>query len=282
MTHTLAAIVAVLCAPALAQAQVSFDEARKDESKRLAYLAGHLDKLVTKDKAAKVGISGWYYLPNAEHKQKATDALKAAYQKDGRQFFFQRELPGLLAPLESPALRVLPYYREDDTAGSQTKAGILLVENLFGLAGEDEVRSLLEDYAGTVIDIRENSLKTEDRELDANIPALKMVSHTSLIRLWGLSIQLEKILKGERKVSDPFKAEIQKQYLATLKAFVLQLRKEHKIFDDNNENTLQKEIIDYLDFVFDFMKKRFAAAGYEHKPLDKEKIPSDYALEKKG
>ncbi len=272
---------AILATLALAQGQVSFDEAKKDPSKRPAWLGQHLDKWVTKDKAAKLGISGWHYMADEAQKQKGLDALQAAYKKDGRAFFFQRELPTVLAPLESPALRALPFYREDDIAGEAKRQGILLVGNLFDLAGEDEAKSVLEDYAATVIDIRENNLKTEDRELDANIPALKMVSHQSLIRLWAQSVQLRKILKGERKVSDGFMKEVEKQYLGTLKAFVLQLRKEHKIFDDNNENTLQKEIIDYLDFVFDFMKKQLAAAGVVHKPLDKEKIPAEYALEKK-
>ena len=142
--------------------------------------------------------------------------------------------------------------------------------DLFTLANEDEARSCVEDYAAAVVHIREKNLKVGDMELDANIPALKLVSHRSLIQVWAQMIQLEKILAGKRKVSDAFKADLTKQYLGTHKLYSLAFAKEKKVYDDNNENTLQKEIVDFLDFIFKEMHLRIGAAGLEHKLVNKE------------
>jgi hypothetical protein len=267
MIRTLAAFLALASA---AQAQVTFDQARADASKREAYV----QQLFADVKGV---VKAVVYLPTQE--AAAKDAVKAAYKEDGREFYFEREIKGVLAKQEPAPLRVLPYYREDAVAGAQQKTGVLVAGDLFTLASEDEVKSVVDDFAKTVIRIREDGLKTEDRELDANIPALKVIAHTSLIKLWAQSVQLEKIFKGERKVSDPFREAAVREYLATVKAFGVQLLKEKKIYDDNNENTLQKEIIDYLDFVWAFLHKRIEAAGYKH--VLKDKAAQDYALEKK-
>lgn len=266
---------------------VRFEEAKADPAKRLAYLAAKLDPLVyDKDKNPGGLVQGWYFLPETRHGSErcrcgacARAAIREVYKTEGREFYFERELPGLLASVEVPTLRVLPYYSEDYGAAGQAKAGILVVGDLFALAGEDEVRSVLEDYTLTVLKVREEGLKIEERELDTNIPALKTIGHASLIRLWGQLAQLEGILKGTRHVSDDFRKETVRQYLATYRTFMTQFLKEKKIYDDNNENTLQKEIVDFLQVVVQTIHARVGALGYEHKLLDK--ATQEHALEKK-
>lgn len=276
-----------LLAAAAPSRSATFEEAKADPAKRLAYLASKLDPLVyDKDKNPAGLIRGWYYVPEAVHGAAgcrcgacARAAIREVYKAEGREFYFERELPGILASLEVPTLRVLPYYSEDYGAAAQAKAGILLVGDLFALAHEDEARSALEDYALTVIKVREEGLKIEDRELDTNIPALKTIGHASLIRLWGQLAQLEGILKGARKVSDGFRQEAVRQYLATYRTFMTQFLKEKKIYDDNNENTLQKEIVDFLQLVLQTIDARVGALGYRHKLVDK--ATQEHALEKK-
>jgi hypothetical protein len=271
-------LLATLAAALLPRA-VTFDEAKKDASKRQAYLAQSLDKLV-----AEGLIKGWFYQPDAEQAKKAKEAVRQVYKADGREFYFEKEYPNVLAPIESAAMRALPYYSEEYVAGSGGKGGLLIVGDVFALAGEDEVKSVLEDYALTVIKIRELGLKVKDaegeeRELDANVPALKTISHLSLIRLWGQLAQVENLLKGTRRVSDDFRKEAVKQYLASYRLFSTQFLKEKKIYDDNNENTLQKEIVDFLDVVLKTIQARVAGAGYQHKLVDK--ATQEHALEKK-
>jgi hypothetical protein len=266
---------------------VTFEEAKASPAKRPAYLAAKLDPLVyDKDKNPAGLIRGWYFVPETSHGAAgcrcgacARAAIREVYKAEGREFYFERELPGILASLEAPTLRVLPYYSEDYGAAAQAKAGLVLVGDLFALGGEDEAASVLEDYALTVIKVREEGLKIEDRELDTNIPALKTIGHVSLIRLWGQLAQLEGILKGRRKVSDGFRQEAIRQYLATYRAFMTQFLKEKKIYDDNNENTLQKEIVDFLKVVLQAIDARVEAMGYRHKLLDK--ATQEHALEKK-
>ena len=67
-----------------------------------------------------------------------------------------------------------------------------------------------------------------------------------------------------------FKADLTKQYLATHKVYSQQFAKERKVYDDNNENTLQKEIVDFLDCVWKDMHKRIEAGGLEHKLVSKD------------
>src|SRR5204862_4547303 len=125
----------------------------------------------------------------------------------------------IFAPLESPARRATAWYSESVSAGAGTKSGIVLVGDLFTLGGEDEAKSVVQDYALGLVKMREEGLKVKDLELDANIPALKLVSNKSLLPLYAQAAQLESILKGSRKVSDGFKAELTKQYLATHSLF---------------------------------------------------------------
>ncbi len=65
--------------------------------------------------------------------------------------------------------------------------------------------------------------------------------------------------------------------MASHKLFLRQFAKEQKIFDDNNENTLQKEIVDFLGFMKDLVYKNLKKAGLEHKAIDKDKL--EYSLE---
>jgi hypothetical protein len=261
-------------------AGVTFDEAKADASKRHAYVAQLLDKQIyDKDKNPNGLIQAWYYVADEKQKSEAEAAIKARYVKDGRGFFFDREVKGIFAPLESTARRATPWYSDQVAAGSGSHSGILLVGDLFALGSEEEARSVVEDYALGLVKMREAGLKVKDQELDANIPALKLVSNRSLLPLYAQAAQLEAILKGTRKVSDGFKKNLTEQYLATHSVFGKDFAKEKKVYDDNNENTLQKEIVDFLDECFKFNQERFAGLGYSHKLVNKD--TQEYSLEKK-
>jgi hypothetical protein len=87
---------------------VTFDEAKADASKRMAYIGGLLDKHVfDKDKNPKGDLQAWYYVADKDQRAAAEAAIKARYDKDGRGFYFQKELAGIFAPLDfrRPAAR---------------------------------------------------------------------------------------------------------------------------------------------------------------------------------
>ena len=259
---------------------VTFDEAKADASKRMAYIGAILDKHVfDKDKNPKGDIQAWYYVADKDQRAAAEAAIKARYDKDGRGFYFQKELAGIFAPLDCAVRRATPWYSDQVAAGAGNHTGILLVGDLFTLGGEEEAKSVLEDYVLPLVVMRETGLKVKDLELDANIPALKLVSNKSLLPLFAQANQLEAILKGGRKVSDGFKTELTKQYLATHAVFGKMFAHEKKVYDDNNENTLQKEIVDFLDECFKFGHERFDKLGYQHKLVNKEN--HEWTLEKK-
>lgn len=241
---------------------ISFEEAKKDPAKRKAYVEQVTAPL-------KGEVKGIFYMGDEAQAAAAKAELQLQWKAEGRQFFFEKESKPVLALLENPSLRILPVYREGSIAGSGKKEGVVLVGDLFSLAGPDEVQSCL-DFASTVVKVRESNLKIGEMELDANIPALKLVSHRSLIQVWAQAMQVEQILKGKRKVSDAFRADTLKQYLGTHKLYSVHFAKEKKVYDDNNENTLQKEIVDFLDFISKEMHARFAAGGLEHKVVSKE------------
>ena len=259
---------------------VTFDEAKADASKRAAYVAQLLDPQVfDKDKNPKGLLKAWYYVADEKQKAAAEEAIKAQYTKDGRGFFFPKEVKAIFAPLESPSRRATPWFGNNVTAGNNTHAGILLVGDIFSLGSEEEARSVVEDYALGLVKLVEAGLKVKDQELDANIPALKQVSTRSLLPLYAQAGQLESILKGTRKVSDGFKKDLTQQYVGTLGVFGKDFAREKKVYDDNNENTLQKEIVDFLDECFKFNQERFTALGYTHKLVNKE--AHEYSLDKK-
>jgi hypothetical protein len=259
---------------------VTFDEAKADASKRMAYIGGLLDKHVfDKDKNPKGTIQAWYYVVDKDQRAAAEAAIKARYEKDGRAFYFPKEVAAIFAPLDSAVRRATPWYSDMVAAGAGSHTGILLVGDLFTLGGEEEAKSVIEDYALPLVGMREAGLKVKDLELDANIPALKLVSNKSLLPLFAQAGQLEAILKGGRKVSDGFKTELTKSYLATHAVFGKQFAHEKKVYDDNNENTLQKEIVDFLDECFKSNLERFDKLGYQHKLVSKEN--HEYSLDKK-
>jgi hypothetical protein len=278
-------VVALLLMAGAAAAQ-SFDDAKKDPSKRAAYLDGLLGKLACTQGHKQAALKGFCILSEAKHAEKgchcakcAQDLIRAEYKAENREFFFEKEIKGVLGPVESGQLRLFPFYRDSAVSGTHEHAGILLVGDLFALKSEDEVRSLVEDYLSTYLKTREMGYKVEDRELDTFVPALKMISNTSLLHLDARSIQIEAILKGTRKVSEEFKQETLKQYLVSYQLFARQFAKEKKVYDDNNENTLQKEVVEYLDFIRQHIQKRLAAAGLEHKVVKQETF--EYTLEAK-
>lgn len=265
---------------AIPQGAPTFDQAKADPSKRAAYLDQKLGPLVfDKDKNPKGLVKACFYLPDAAQLDAAREKVKAEYAKDGRAFFFAREFKAMETTLQSSAVRVLAYYRNGVAAGSQGKEGILLVGDLFTLAGEEDVKSLLEDYLPTYLRLAEDGIKVQDREVDTFVPALRQMSYSSLIPALAQADQLEKIEKGGRKVSDAFKAETVKSYLATYSLYSRAHAKEKKVYDDNNENTLQKEIVDTLDFLRGHLHERFQKMGLEHKAVNKEN--HEYNLEKK-
>ena len=258
----------------------SFDEAKADASKRMPYLQAILDPLVfNKEKNPKGILKAWYYVADEKQQAEAQDAIKAVFKAEGREFFFSKEVKNIFAPLESAARRATPWYSDRVSAGNETKSGILLVGDIFALATEDEAKSVLEDYALALVKLKESGLKVGDLELDANIPALKLVSNKSLLPLWAQSGQLEAVAKGTRKVSDGFKKDLQSQYLTTHQVFSRQYAQEKKVFDDNNENTLQKEIVDFLTECWKADHARIEGAGFKLTLTNKEN--HEYSLDKK-
>lgn len=257
---------------------VSFDEAKADPAKRQAYLAGLLDgKVFDKANNPKGVLKAWFYVADPAGRKAAEDAIRAEYKVEGREFYFDREVKAIFAPLDSAARRAYPWYRDNVIAGSGAKAGLLLVGDVFA-GSEDEAKNVLEDYALAYVTLREAGLKIEDQELDANIPALKNVANKSLLTLWSQSGQLEAALKGTRKVGDAYKAELEKQYLGTHQTWSKMFAHEKKVYDDNNENTLQKEIVDFMDLCFKTNQKRLEGAGRKHKLVNKE--THEYSFEK--
>ncbi len=273
-------ILTLLAAVAPETRAVSFDEAKADASKRAAYLEQIVGKHVfDKEKNPTGTLKAWFFVADEKRKAAAEEAIKEKYKAEGREFYFAKEVKAIFAPLESSARRAVVWYPDNVIAGAGAKAGFLLVGDVFSLACEDEVKSVVEDFAFGYVKLRENNLKVKDLELDANIPALKLVSNRSLLPLFAQADQLEAVLKGTRKVSDGFKAELVKQYLATHSVFSRDFAKERKVYDDNNENTLQKEIVDFLDECFKFDHERFEKLGYQHKVVNKDQ--HEYALDKK-
>lgn len=230
----------------------SFDEAKADKAKRADYL-----------KAAIGGapLKGVFMLGDEASNKAGLDALKAEYKLDGREVFFNREIKKVVAPAELPAQRAVVYYREGLDIGAAQKAGILLVGDVFALSNEDEAKSVLEDYVGTFVKFAESGIKIGDREVDTLVPALKQIAYTSLIKGLAQNTQVTAILSGKRKVSDAFKAEALKDYAATYQLFLGDLAKQKKIYDDNNENTLQKEIWDSLEMVKEQLEKSLVVDG---------------------
>jgi hypothetical protein len=257
----------------------SFDEAKADASKRMAYLEGLLNPLVfDKEKNPKGVIKAWYYVADEKQLAAAQDAIKAVFKAEGREFFYAKAVKDIFAPLESTVKRATPWFSDRVTAGAGTKTGILLVGDVFALASEDEAKSVIQDYALALINLKENGLKVGELELDANIPALKLVSNKSLLPMWAQSGQLESAMKGTRKVSDGFKKELQTQYATTHALYARQYAQEKKVYDDNNENTLQKEIVDFLTECWKADHQRVESLGFKFvAPKD----GGDWTVEKK-
>lgn len=265
------------CAPDRA---VSFEDAKANASKRMAYVAQLLDAQVfDKDKNPNGMIKAWYFVADDKQMAEAQDAIKARYKTDGREFYFNKDIKSILAPLASMARRAIPWYSDNVGAGSGSKSGIVLVGDLFSLQSDAEARSVIEDFVLPLVKLREAGLKVKDDELDANIPALKLVSNKSLLSLFAQAGQLEAILKGTRKVSDAFRKDVTEQYLATLSLYDKMFGHEKKVYDDNNENTLQKEIVDFLDSCYKFNQERFETLGYKQSLVNKE--DRVYSFEKK-
>ena len=237
----------------------SFDEAKADKTKRADWL---------KEAVAKLPLKGAYLLGDEASNKAAMDAVRADYKEDGRAVFFTKEIKKVLAPADLPSVRAVAYYREGVDVGAAQKAGILLVGELFALANEDEAKSVLEDYVGTFVKYAEKGIIIGDKEVDTLVPALKQIAYTSLIKGLAQGVQAHAVLTGARKVSDGFKAEVLKEYIATYNLFLGDLAKQKKIYDDNNENTLQKEIWDSLEMVKVHLAETLGKAGYEHAVKD--------------
>jgi hypothetical protein len=251
---TLAALLALAVA-----AGPTFDEAKADKAKRADYL---------KDAVAKLPLKGAWLLGDEAQNKAAMDAVKAEYKADGREVFFTKESKKVLAPIEQPSVRAVAYYREGVDVGAGQKAGLLLVGDLFALANEDEAKSVLEDYIGTFVGYAENGIKIGDKEVDTLVPALKQIAYSSLIKSLAQAVQVQAILTGKRKVSDGFKDAALKEYLNTYRQFIADLGKQKKIYDDNNENTLQKEIWDSLEMVKTHLADTIGKAGLQHVAKD--------------
>ncbi len=268
--------------PAWAQA-ISFDDAKKgDEAKKLAFLDQELGKLVfDKEKNPKGCVKAWYYMANANQKAKAEAAMREDYKKDGREKSCEKEVTALLKSLESPSSRILPFYREEAPIARRKHQGILLVGDVLGLQDESEFRSTLDDYILSYLKSREEGMvfKDGDNEYELNVyaPATTEIAHTSLINLHARSVQIQKIAGKSRNASDNFRRAVVRDYLDSHKLYHHQLRRQQKIFDDNNQNDMQKEIVDFLTFARDMIHKNMKKAGVEHKMVDKDAF--EYSLE---
>src|SRR5687768_16003389 len=134
-------VLATLCALSTESRAVTFDEAKADASKRMAYLGQLLDgKVFNKDKNPNGLIKAWYFVADEKQKAAAQEDIKARYKKDGREFFFAKESAAIFAPLESSALRAIAWYSDAVAAGSGSKTGIVLVGDIFSLGSEDEAK----------------------------------------------------------------------------------------------------------------------------------------------
>ena len=193
-----------------------------------------------KDAVAKLPLKGAYLLGDEAANKAGMDALRAEYKEDGRAVFFNKEIKKVLAPADAPTVRAVVYFREGVDVGAAQKAGILLVGDLFALASEDEAKSVLEDYVATFVKYGESCIKIGDKEVDTLVPALK-------------------------------------EYLTTYRQFIADLAKQKKIYDDNNENTLQKEIWDSLEMVKTHLADTLGKAGLEHVPA----ADGEFQLKKK-
>jgi len=291
MLRMVAGLIILGCAatPALSQS-ISFDDAKKgDEAKKLAYLDQLLGKLVwDKEKNPAGCVKAWYYMAGTDHKDAgchcgkcAQAALKEEFKRDGRENYFDKEMPALLKAMESPAGRIFPFYRETAPMAQKKNQGIILVGDLFGLQDQEELSSTMEDYLLPYLKHHEQGMafKDGDNELELNpaIPILRDIAHMSLLNMYSRAGQIEKIAAKARKVSDGFRQAVVKNYLDSLKLYLRQFKKELKIFDDNNENTLQKEIVDFLTFMKDLVFKNLKKAGLEHKEVNKETF--EFSLE---
>ena len=259
---------------------VTFDQAKADKSKRLTYLGELLGKLVyDKEKNPKGVVQGWYYLPDTAQNEAAQKAIRAEFKKDGRDFYFKRDIKGILESVKPAAFRITPFYRKGLFVASQEQAGILLVGDIFSLESEEDVKAILEDYAIPYIKNAEDGIMVGEREIDTTLPAIEAIAYKLLIRYVAQSHQVENILSGKRKVSDSLKKEALKEYLQYHQAYCKEVLKQKKIYDDNNENTLQKEILDQLAFLRDFTHKRVKKTGHNLKLVNK--ATQEHKLEKK-
>jgi len=285
MKKIAAGLIVMACAAASARGQsISFEDAKKgDEAKKMAFLDQELGKLVfDKEKNPTGFVKAWFYVANPEHKAKAEEVMKEEFKKDGREKFYEKEAPAILKSLECPSSRILPFYRETAPMAQRKCQGYLLVGNLFDLRDEAEYRSLMDDYLLTYLRSREEGLKFKDaedneQELNPAIPILRDIAHASLLNLYARSVQMAKIAGKARTVSDAFRKAVVQNYLASHQLFLRQFKKELKIWDDNNENTLQKEIVDFLTFMRDLIYKELKKAGVAHKEINKDTF--EYALE---
>lgn len=269
-------LVALVASLAAQSKPVTFEEAKADPAKRPAYLEQIFSKLVYhKEKNPNGPAAGWVSAAESAARPRLLDE----YKLDGREFAFEKELKTVLAGTDASVTRANVFYRQKARVGSGQHVGVILVGDLFALAGEDEVRSVVDDFLTATVTAWNNGLAIQDREIDANIPALGELADFIPIRVHALGVQLEAVLKGTRKVSDGFRAELTKQYLAAHKKFMQHLAKEKKLYDDNNENSLQKEIFDSYEFLRSTLHDRIAKAGYAHKAVDA--AAHEYVLEKK-
>ena len=259
----------------------TYKEAKADPSKRIAYVKKLVGKLVhDKAKNPKGILQAVFYLPDEKQKKAATKLIEAEYKKDGRAFYFRKEIKGHLAKVEKAPYRFATFFRQDLGVGMEEKAGILLVGDIFSSGTEQDVLSAFEDYATIAAKYGENGIIVSGREVDTTLPAIDRISHPLLIPLLSQLTQLEKILGGKRKVSDGYRKTIVAEYLANHQKYSKVVLKEKKIYDSNNENTLQKEIFDGLNVLLKHFDERMKKVGYEHKTVDKKTLKVE--LKKSG
>ena len=246
------------------QGEVTFDQAKKDATRRAAYLDRHLD-------AIRNQVRGWYLVGDGEDRAKAKVALRTEFRTEEKLYDYKKDTGKILADLDAGRLRVTPFYFKDALFGERENSGVLLIGKLFDLKNEDEALSILADYLPTTVDFRENGLMFDDWELDTYAPALKSMSDVSLIELHSRAAQLEKIFNGARKVSDGFRRAVISRYQATYGEFMKDFAAQQKIWDDNNENSFQLEIVEFLEAYRDHLHERMEKQGYKHKTGNKAK-----------
>jgi hypothetical protein len=233
------------------------DAAGKYEALKYKYLDQILVdefKLVADKKRNPDGIvKEWFYWQDPKQQKKAIERIKADAQAEG-----DTDIEGAVRVAKSATsdLRIYPRYR--DPPGQFAKIGYLLVDNtLFQYVKEADVFSMLDEVIA-FSNGYEKGIKNADVK--------RRLFEDTHIALQARTIQIEKILSGERKVSADFSSLAREKYLNALSNYHNGLRQLK-----NSEGDGFKKEYDLMTNALADINARMQKLGYEHKLVDAEK-----------